>query len=524
MGARFALLSVSDKTGLVDFAKTLVEQGYGLLSTGGTAARLREAGLEVEDVSQYTGFPEMLDGRVKTLHPLVHGGLLGRRDLQAHVSAMQEHGIRQIDVVVVNLYPFVETISKEGVSLAEAIEQIDIGGPSMLRSAAKNHAHVTVVCDPADYDEVGSALVSGRPSEALRRKLARKVFAQTARYDAAIAEYLQGQQEGEHTGPAESITIVGDLAQSLRYGENPHQGGDFYRLRSSAPSSLGSAKVLGGKALSYNNILDLDGALELAREFPAEQSAFCAIIKHGNPCGAASADSLREAFINAHAGDPISAFGSIIACNRTVDAETAAEIAAPGKFVECLIAPSFSEAALDTLHGAKFGKNLRLIECGPLAPLGKWKRLRSVSGGFLVQDDDGPLYEAEEQGWVVASKRQPSDAEMADLRFAWRVCKHVRSNAILLAKNLQIVGVGAGQMSRVDSVNIACEHAGEKAKGAVLGSDAFFPFPDGVEAAIAAGISAIAQPGGSRKDPEVTAAVDKLGAAMIHTGKRHFRH
>ena len=524
MGARYALLSVSDKAGLVEFGKILAGQGYGLLSTGGTARQLREAGLEVEDVSEYTGFPEMLDGRVKTLHPLVHGGLLGRRDLEAHVSAMQEHGIRNIDVVVVNLYPFVETISKPGVTLPEAIEQIDIGGPSMLRSAAKNHAHVTVVCDPADYEEVGAAIAGGGTSDALRRKLANKVFAQTARYDAAIAEYLQGQQEGDDAAPAASFALVGDLAQSLRYGENPHQNGGFYRQHGAPASSLGSAKVLGGKALSYNNILDLDGALELAREFPADEAAFCAIIKHGNPCGAASADTLKEAFVNAHAGDPISAFGSIIACNREVDAETAAEIAAPGKFVECLIAPSFTSEALDALHGAKFGKNLRLIETGPLQPLGDWKRVRSVSGGFLVQDDDSPLYGAEEEGWSVASKRQPSDAEMADLRFAWRVCKHVRSNAILLAKDRQIVGVGAGQMSRVDSVKIACEHAGKRAKGAVLGSDAFFPFPDGVEAAIAAGVSAIAQPGGSRKDGEVTAAVDALGAAMIHTGKRHFRH
>jgi phosphoribosylaminoimidazolecarboxamide formyltransferase/IMP cyclohydrolase len=522
MAARYALLSVSDKTGLVDFAKVIAESGFGLLSTGGTARALREAGLEVEDVSEYTGFPEMLDGRVKTLHPLVHGGLLGRRDLPEHVSAMQEHGIRNIDLVVVNLYPFAATIAKPDVTLPEAIEQIDIGGPSMLRSAAKNHAHVTVVCDPADYAEVGEGLRGEGLGEEARRRLAAKVYAHTANYDAMIAGYMHEQLGGDHA--PETFVLQGELAQSLRYGENPHQGAAFYRLPDAPESTLGRAKVLGGKELSYNNILDLDAALELAREFPAEQSAFCAIIKHGNPCGSASAKTLKDAFVNAHAGDPISAFGSIIACNMPVDAATASEIAAPGKFVECLIAPSFAEDALEILRGAKFGKNLRMIEVGPLRHDLRWQRVRSVSGAFLVQDDDAALNGGDELVWDCKTERQPTGQEDCDLRFAWNIVKHVRSNAILIAKDSRSLGVGAGQMSRVDSVRIAVERAGDEVQGSVLASDAFFPFPDGVEAAAKAGVTAIVQPGGSRNDPAVLEAANVLGITMIFTGRRRFRH
>ena len=510
----WALISVSDKTDIDALAKAMAEAGYGLLSTGGTAALLREKGLEVTDVSEYTGFPEMMDGRVKTLHPKVHGGLLGRRDLETHMGAMREHGIAPIDFVVVNLYPFEETVRKEGLSPEDVIEQIDIGGPSMLRSAAKNFASVTVVCDPGDYGRVEAELKEkGSTSLELRRELAQKVFARTASYDAAIASWMEGGEFGPFNA------MGGVLRQELRYGENPHQRAAFYELASAAPSSLARARFLGGKELSYNNILDLDAAWRLCSEFAEGQPA-CAVIKHGNPCGTALGATGVEAYEKALAGDPLSAFGSIVACNFEVDGEAGAAMAGPGKFIEVVIAPSYTEEALAALRGARFGKNLRILETGGLGA-GATPEFRSVSGGFLVQDRDLPEQDLELK---VVTERKPSEEELAALRFAWVVCKHVRSNAIVLAKGTQTVGVGAGQMSRVDSVEISVMKAGERAQGSVLASDAFFPFPDGVLAAAEAGVTALIQPGGSRRDQEVIDAANAKGMAMVFTGQRHFRH
>ena len=523
MSSPYALLSVSDKTGLVDFALAITGCGYRLLSTGGTAQALRKAGLDVTDVSEYTKFPEMMGGRVKTLHPLVHGGLLGLRDHPEHVTAMERHGIKPIDLVVVNLYPFVETVTKEGITREEAIEQIDIGGPSMLRSAAKNHASVTVVTDPADYEEVTAALRTGEVPGGLRRKLATKVFAHTSAYDAAIASYLYSQEEGG-AGFPEVTTLAGNRVTSLRYGENPHQGAAFYGLPLAPAGTLARAEVLGGKELSYNNYLDLDSALAIVREFPASEGPACAILKHGNPCGSAIADTLAEAFRIGLACDPLSAFGSIVAVNGEVDEATARLMAAPGNFIEALLAPSYTEEALQALRGAKFGKNLRIVRTGPFAEGSVGQNVRAISGGFLVQDWDAPGAGDDDKSWTIATEREPSEAEMRDLRFAWRICKHVRSNAIVVAKGGAGIGIGAGQMSRVDSVEIAVRKAGDQARNAVLASDAFFPFADGPEAAAAAGITAIIQPGGSRRDEEVIAAANAHGIAMVFTGTRHFRH
>jgi phosphoribosylaminoimidazolecarboxamide formyltransferase/IMP cyclohydrolase len=510
----WALISVSDKTGIDALARALAGAGFGLLSTGGTASLLREKGLVVTDVSEFTGFPEMMDGRVKTLHPKVHGGLLGRRDLETHLGAMREHGIPPIDFVVVNLYPFEETVRKEGVSPSDVIEQIDIGGPSMLRSAAKNYASVTVICDPSDYGLVEAELKeSGGTSLELRRELAQKVFARTASYDAAIASWMGGGESVPFNA------MGGARKQELRYGENPHQRAAFYELASASPSSLARARFLGGKELSYNNILDLDAAWRLCSEFTRDQPA-CAVIKHGNPCGTALGATGLEAYQKALAGDPQSAFGSIVACNFEVDAEAGTAMAGPGNFIEVVIAPSYTEEALAALRRARFGKNLRILETGDLGA-GEEPEYRSVSGGFLVQSRDFPDHQLDLK---VVTERQPSEEEMAALRFAWVVCKHVRSNAIVLARGTQTVGVGAGQMSRVDSVEISVKKAGERAKGSVLASDAFFPFPDGVLAAAEAGVTALIQPGGSRRDQEVIDAANKQGMAMVFTGRRHFRH
>ncbi len=523
MSSPYALLSVSDKAGLVDLARTITESGYRLLSTGGTARVLREAGLEVTDVSEYTGFPEMMDGRVKTLHPKVHGGLLGLRDHADHVTAMELHGIEPIDLVVVNLYPFVETVSQEGVSREEAIEQIDIGGPSMLRSAAKNHGTVTVVIDPADYGEVAKALASGEVPTGLRRKLAAKVYAYTSAYDAAIASYLHAQEDDAEAFP-EVLTVAGDRVATLRYGENPHQSAAFYRLPMAPEGTLARAEVLGGKELSYNNYLDLDSALAIVREFPASEGPACAILKHGNPCGSSIAPTLAEAYRVALSCDPLSAFGSIVAVNGEVDRATAELMAAPGNFIEALLAPSYTEEALEALRGAKFGKNLRILRAGKFVEGSVAQNVRAVSGGFLVQDWDAPGAGDDGSTWTIATDREPTEAEMRDLRFAWRICKHVRSNAIVVAKDGAGIGIGAGQMSRVDSVEIAIKKAADQAKGAVLASDAFFPFSDGPEAAAEAGITAIIQPGGSRRDEEVIAAANAHRIAMVFTGTRHFRH
>jgi phosphoribosylaminoimidazolecarboxamide formyltransferase / IMP cyclohydrolase len=512
-----ALLSVSDKSGLVDFARGLAERGFELVSTGGTARALRDAGLPVRDVSDVTGFPEMLDGRVKTLHPVVHGGLLARRDLPEHMAAIAEHDIAPIDVVCVNLYPFRETAAKPGATPEDVIEQIDIGGPSMLRSAAKNFDAVTVVVDPADYADVLAALGGGSEDEraALRRRLAGKVYAHTAAYDAAIAEWFATREEDRF--PAR-LSLAFERAQSLRYGENPGQEAAFYVERKGA--GLGALVQRGGKELSFNNLLDLDGAILATEPFAAgaEGEACCAIIKHTTPCGLAVGRSAREAYEKALACDPVSAFGSVISFTVPVDDEAAEAIAK--LFVECIVAPSFSEGAVETL-GRK--KNLRILEGRPGAE-GVARDIKRVRGGILVQDRQPPASDA---GWQVVTSRAPSEAELADLRFAWRAVAAVKSNAIVLARGGATLGIGAGQMSRVDSSFLAAHkaaRAGHLVAGAVLASDAFFPFRDGVDEAAAAGVRAIVQPGGSVRDAEVIEAANAHGVAMVFTGQRLFRH
>jgi phosphoribosylaminoimidazolecarboxamide formyltransferase/IMP cyclohydrolase len=523
-----ALLSVSDKSGLVDFARGLVAVGFDLVSTGGTARTLRDAGLSVADVSDVTGFPEMLDGRVKTLHPAVHGGLLARRDVAAHVAAIGEHGIAPIDLVVVNLYPFRETVARPEVTPEEAVEQIDIGGPSMLRSAAKNFDAVTVVVDPADYGRVLAELgegtgVGGEAGRDFRRRLAAKVYTHTAAYDAAIAAWF-AEQEGERF--PERLTLGGERAQTLRYGENPDQRAAFYV--EAAGAGLGALTQRGGKELSFNNLLDLEGALLAAEPFAAADDGdpaarvCCAIIKHTTPCGLAVGATARAAYEKALAGDPTSAFGSVIAFTAPVDDE-AAEALAP-LFVECVVAPAFSDGAVETL-GRK--KNLRVLDGGGALPAADPRALdvKRVRGGFLVQDRQPPP--AAEGTWRVVTRREPTAAERADLRFAWRAVRSVKSNAIVLARGGMTLGIGAGQMSRVDASFLAAHKAravGHDASGAVLGSDAFFPFRDGVDQAAAAGVRAIVQPGGSVRDAEVIAAADEHGMAMVFTGQRLFRH
>ncbi|NUN52869.1 MAG: bifunctional phosphoribosylaminoimidazolecarboxamide formyltransferase/IMP cyclohydrolase, partial [Planctomycetaceae bacterium] len=494
-----------------------------ILSTGGTADLLRRAEVPVKEVSEATGFPEMLDGRVKTLHPAVHGGLLARRDKPDHLAALAKHGIGLIDLVVVNLYPFEATVAKEGATPEEIIEQIDIGGPSMIRSAAKNHASVGVVCNPDRYGEVLDALKAheGALPAALLKDLAREAFRTTARYDAAIGSWLAGQTEGKFPG---FFYPLFEKVADLRYGENPHQKAALYRESGATGPSLATGEVLWGKELSFNNLLDLDSGLALAREFAGPA---CVIIKHNNPCGCSEGDSLVEAYRRAQAGDPVSAFGCVMALNRVVDAETAAAIASPDTFVEAIVAPGFAAGALDTLTRKQaWGKNVRIVKVGDLASSGGDRGLRNyqrIAGGLLLQDYDrmtmptGP-------GPKCVTKRHPSEEETRDLMFAWTVCKHVMSNAIVFAKDRAVVGVGAGQMSRVDSSEIAVRKAGDRAKGAVLASDAFFPFPDGLEVAARAGVTAAIQPGGSRNDTAVIEAANAAGVAMLFTGMRHFRH
>ncbi len=515
-----ALLSVSDKTGLVEFAKKLARFKVDLISTGGTAKLLREAGLEVRDVSEVTGFPEMMDGRVKTLHPKIHGGLLGRRDVAEHMQAMQEHGIEPIDMVVVNLYPFEETVAREGVTLEEAIENIDIGGPSMLRSAAKNWASVAVVVDPTDYEQIGYEMEANRGglSRDTRFDLARKVFAHTARYDGAIAGFLSSLSSPEAEKPADfpgTLTLQFSKLEDLRYGENPHQKAAFYRDLELREPSVANARQLQGKELSFNNILDLDAALELVRNF---DNTAAVVIKHTNPCGVAlSPYSLVDAYTKAREVDPASAFGGIVGFNRTVDADTAKELAST--FLEAVIAPSFTPEALGIL-GAK--KNLRLLETGDLAPAGPSLDIKRVNGGLLLQDRD--VARLDRGALRVVTQRRPTDEEMEAMLFGWVVCKYVKSNAIVYSKPGQLVAVGAGQMSRVDSSRIAVQKAVLPIPGSVVASDAFFPFADGVEAAADAGATAVIQPGGSVRDEEVIAAADRRGLAMVFTGMRHFKH
>jgi phosphoribosylaminoimidazolecarboxamide formyltransferase / IMP cyclohydrolase len=518
---RRALLSVSDKTRIVEFARFLADRGAEILSTGGTAQAIRAAGIPVKDVSEHTGFPEILDGRVKTLVPQVHGGILGRRDDPAHLAQMAEHSIAPIDLVAVNLYPFEATVAK-GAAFEDCIENIDIGGPAMIRSAAKNHAHVVVVTEPAHLARITAEIeASGGTSAELRRELAAAAYARTAAYDAAISSWFAGQL-GQDFPPR--LAFAGQLAQTLRYGENPHQKAGFY-LDGSARPGIATAKQVQGKELSYNNLNDTDAAYEACAEFDAPAIV---IVKHANPCGIAIADDLASAWDRALLCDPVSAFGGIVAANRVLDAAAAEKITAI--FTEVVIAPDADEAAR-AIFARK--KNLRLLLTGGMPdPAAPGMTFRSVAGGFLAQSRDaGRVTESELR---VVTKRAPSAAEMADLLFAFRVCKHVKSNAIIYAKNLATVGIGAGQMNRVESSRIAAWKSEAAAKaagldqplavGSVVASDAFFPFADGLETAAAAGVTAVIQPGGSMRDAEVIAAADAAGLAMVFTGMRHFRH
>ncbi|WP_114570585.1 bifunctional phosphoribosylaminoimidazolecarboxamide formyltransferase/IMP cyclohydrolase [Exiguobacterium flavidum] len=503
-----ALISVSDKTGITELAKAFHAAGIEIISTGGTHRTLEEAGIPVIAISEVTEFPEMLDGRVKTLHPMVHGGLLGRRDLQSHVDQMEEHDIAPIDFVVVNLYPFKETVMKDDVTYEDAVENIDIGGPSMLRSAAKNHASVTVLVDPADYPEIIRELADGTTLET-RKRLAAKAFRHTAAYDALIADYFMGQTNEKFP---EQLTITLEKVQNLRYGENPHQEAAFYKAPIYKGASLASAKQLHGKELSYNNIQDANAALEILDEF---REPAAVVVKHMNPCGVAVGSTIAEAFRRAHEADPVSIFGGIVALNREVDSETAEQLS--GIFLEIIIAPSFTEEAFALLSAKK---NIRLLELEVKHV--QSVRYTAVAGGMLVQDgDEETLDDAQAK---VVTKRKPSASEWEDLKLAWRAVKHVKSNAIVLAKEETTVGVGAGQMNRVGAAKIAIEQAGEKAQGASLASDAFFPMKDTVEAAAAAGITAIIQPGGSIRDQESIDACDEHGITMVFTHVRHFKH
>ena len=533
-GVQRALLSVTDKSGLVEFAKVLAGFGVELVSTGGTAKALRDAGLTVKDISELTGFPEMLDGRVKTLHPVVHGGLLHKRGDAGHVKAVTEHGIGPIDMVVVNLYAFEKTAAKPGVAFEEIIENIDIGGPSMLRSAAKNFDDVAVVTDANEYPALIEELKAngGKLSHDTRWRLAKQAFATTAAYDAAIASTLEaipsgakapsevGEVDGKvEAGPLQNsempstLRIMAKRKESLRYGENPHQKAALYTDGSAL--GIANAEQLQGKELSYNNLVDLDACWALAQEF--DETAV-AIIKHTNPCGVALGASVLDAYTRALAADPVSAFGGVIGINRTVDGEAAAEIAK--LFVEAIVAPDFTPEAL-VAFSAK--KNLRLLKIKP-APL--TRMVKQISGGYLVQDEDAASVTAD--SLTVVTKRQPTADELKTLLFAWKVCKHVKSNAILYARFDggfgQSVGVGAGQMSRVDAAKFGAMKAVLPLAGSVAASDAFFPFPDGLETIAAAGATAVIQPGGSKNDPLVIEAADKLGMAMVMTGVRHFRH
>lgn len=516
-----ALVSVSDKTGLLDFVKALKTYDIDILSTGGTAKALQDAGIAVTDVSAYTGFPEIMDGRVKTLHPRIHGGLLARRDEDSHLSAMRDHDIHGIDLVIVNLYPFVKTVS-QGADFSTAIENIDIGGPAMIRAAAKNHDYVSIVTSPDDYVLLLQDLQAhkGSVSAPLRRHLAAKAFAMTAAYDAAIAGWFMSQPlVSAETQPAKTFAVTGTLKQTLRYGENPHQSAALY-ADGAVRAGVMSAKQIQGKELSYNNINDTDAAFELVCEF---DKPAVAIIKHANPSGAATADSPVEAYRLALRCDPVSAFGGIIALNRTLDAETASEIAKI--FSEVIIAPDITPEALAILSKKP---NLRVLSTGGLAdPLARRTILKSIAGGFLLQDADAGTIRREEL--KVVTKRAPTDQEMNDLLFAFKVAKHVKSNAIVYASGNATIGIGAGQMSRIDSTRIAAEKMRQipdldKNLVTVCASDAFFPFPDGLMAAAEAGATAIIQPGGSVKDADVIAAADERNLAMVFTGMRHFRH
>ena len=540
---RRALLSVSDKTGLADFAAALHHEfNVELISTGGTAQFLRHAGLPVTDVADVTGFPEMMDGRVKTLHPKIHGGLLALRDHPDHLAAMEQHDIRPIDLVCINLYPFAQTIAKPGVTFAEAIENIDIGGPSMVRSAAKNHGWVVVVTSPDRYETVLGDLRKhgGRSCAKLRLKQSQSAFAHTAEYDGRIAAYLATpgvtgtkppmssavNVRSDGPPPMDSLTLSLTKKQDLRYGENPHQRAALYVGAKPREASVAFAKQHHGKELSYINLLDADGALACVKEF--SEPAAC-IVKHTTPCGCATADDLAAAFARAYAGDPLAAFGGIVAVNKPVDLAAAEAITSIDKLLEVIVAPYYAEDALDLLRSR--WKNVRLLEVGPIVQ-GDATRiarrdehelsLHKIAGGYLVQDRD--LLGLDESTWRVASQRQPTEAEMADLRFAWLTCKHVKSNAIVVCKDRMLLGAGAGQMDRPSAARLAIAKAGGRVGGSVAASDAFFPFSDGPRLLLDAGVTAVIHPGGSLKDQDTIDLANSRGAALVLTGQRHFKH
>jgi phosphoribosylaminoimidazolecarboxamide formyltransferase/IMP cyclohydrolase len=520
---RRALLSVSDKTGLLDLARGLATMGVELISTGGTRKALADAGFAVRDVSEVTGVPEMLDGRVKTLHPHIHGGILAIRDNLEHQAALRTHGIAPIDLVVCNLYPFEATVARPGSTPEDIIENIDIGGPTLVRAAAKNYHDVAILTTPGQYPAVLHELHLNQGSLGLdtRRQLAAAAFARISAYDQAISAYFAAPSSGEPL-PAE-LDRHWQRESTLRYGENPHQKAAFYIEPGCKEACVATAQVLHGKELSFNNILDLDSALGLVREF-AETAAV--VIKHNNPCGAAVGPTLVEAFQKAYEGDPLSAYGGVLAFNRELDEATALQVTEPQRFIECIIAPGFSQQAMELLTTRPtWKKSVRLLATGPLdaATRSRWA-LRDVEGGVLLQERDLTRAEDDFAQVKVVTRRQPTEKEWADLRFTWVVCKHVKSNAIVLGQGRRVVGVGAGQMSRVDSVHMAVRKADERGRGSVLASDAFFPFRDNVDAAARAGVTALVQPGGSMRDADSIQACDEHGLAMVFTGIRHFRH
>ncbi|MEC7565260.1 MAG: bifunctional phosphoribosylaminoimidazolecarboxamide formyltransferase/IMP cyclohydrolase [Planctomycetota bacterium] len=516
---RRALISVSDKNGLIEFARGLVEAGIEIYSTGGTRRHLEEGGIEVVDVSQYTGFPEMMDGRLKTLHPRIFGGILCRHDREDDLAALAEHDIHCFELVVVNLYPFQETIAKADVTRAAAIEQIDIGGPSLVRAAAKNHLFTSIVTTSQQYETILQEVSENQcTSLETRERLATEAFAMTADYDTAIAAYFAESENAPQFPPSQNIHIKRQA--ELRYGENPHQPAALYSLTGSTGASLVQAQQLNGKELSYNNLLDLDAALNIVHSFTEPA---CSVIKHNNPCGTAVGDSLANAAEKAMAGDPLSAFGSVLGFNHDVDEATAEVLAEPGLFIEAIVAPNFSAAAIDLLTTKpKWRKNVRLMQVGKLEPREEALAYRQIAGGMLAQQAD--TVADDYSAWKVVTETQPDALLDGELRFAWQMVRHIKSNAIAICRNQSLVGVGAGQMSRVDSVKISIRKAGDRTQNAVLSSDAFFPFPDAIEVAAEVGIAAIIQPGGSRGDEAVIQACNDHGIAMIFTGRRHFKH
>jgi phosphoribosylaminoimidazolecarboxamide formyltransferase / IMP cyclohydrolase len=516
---RRALISCSDKLGLVDFASSLVANGVQIYSTGGTRKHLSDHGIDAIDVAEYTGFPEMMDGRVKTLHPKIFGGILARRDNASDLLSMQEEDIQGIELVIVNLYPFEATVSRTGVSREEAIEQIDIGGPSLIRAAAKNHQWVSVVTRPEQYSAVLLDIIDrGNTSLAMRRKLAAEAFEMTCHYDQAISDYFRS--ETSHGDFPANLTVRLERKQQLRYGENPHQKAAVYRIPKDRTTSVINARHIHGKELSYNNLLDLDSALTIVRSFGQPAAV---VIKHNNPCGTATSEKLSIATRKAFDGDPVSAFGGVLGFNRTVDTETAEVLAEPGRFIEAIIAPDFEAGAVGILTTRpKWKESVRLMQVGRMTDQGSQLSIRFLAGGALVQEADTiPAFRTH---WRTVTEVSVPDDLLDDFHFGWEMVRHVKSNAIVLVSDTSLIGVGAGQMSRVDSVEIAIRKAAERSQGSILASDAFFPFPDSIEVAAQAGVAGIIQPGGSRRDDEVIAACNHFGIPMIFTGVRHFKH